>query len=682
MITASAGSFFPSIYPDQDANTPTNSKTNTAPSRGRTRPRTLQLGEEDKKNTPTESSQRKTQRTSLGGNRKATPTVPAVSRIGDSKTKNSRMSTPNLHKLESVQESRRASAGTNLSKSKSTSMHSLGTPNETKTTNRPRSKWTTSKMASFASVPNLLVSDDEDDFTSSPLNLSKSSELSRSVGDVNDEKENKPVKQSPVKQTDASSASYKRRSVQLADKRSASTSRLSGGTAKALVEERKPMTRRVGASVSSLRNVKGSGNDRDLMPPPAVTEVAKTKPETKFVKRAQQARRKTTSDISLEEAKDILKGNSGILKSGDSKPKSRNSSISSASPTNVAPEVRPNSVNDKDHIDIISDPKFLNVASEIEQTAAEIRRHSGPNLQYSDYSSSRYDPPEHDIPPERDIPNLNIGQRNQDSAKYSVNNAKTSTHVNVEIEPVSKVGKSFPDSEVNIGAGIPSQDDEDYPSPSVKERIARLNKTVSEVDRANSPYGERLHSQSPVLDNRRAVSPRITSSTQISFSQPRSEVTSSQSSSFTSSSVSIVSVASSLGTVTSGSAPSRLSNNTSKSSQPLQPIPFDPGNEIGGKTEADYLKPVTVSAISANVKGTNNYFVEDSMKSSQDSEGLAHHLSPGSFHSNHSPQSGVDTGLGSDTDTDLSNSMTSSIMRDRLGYNKSGEYLCYFSLPI
>ena len=657
-ISASAASFFPSIYKDQDSKTPTSHKTGSVPGAGRTRPRTLQLGREDKKNTPTDASQRKTQvRTSLSS-RRDTSSTETTKRLTDSKLKISRLSTPNLNKLETVQEPRRASSGTNLSKSKSTSLHSLSIAKDDKTakdSSRPRSKWSTSKMASFASVPNLLVSDDEEDFTAPPSNLSKSSELLRSVPDVNDDSENKPVKQSKqLSVAETSSYSSKRRSAQPAEKRSASTSRLSGGTAKALVEEKKPMMRRVGASVSSLKNTKNKDSDRDLMPPPAVTNIAKTKPETKFVKRAQQARRKTTSDITLEEAKDILKGNSGILNGGESKQKSRNSSISSLSPPTVQQETRPKSVNDKDDFGKITDPKFLDVASEIELTAAEIRRQSGPQSQYSNLDASPHDPPEHDIPPVRDIPNVGLGQRNQaDSAKYSVNNSKTGVHINVEIEPMSKLGKNLPDSDI-IKDTEATQGDVEFPSPSVKERIARLNKKVSAVDQTNcsphserlgSPFRERLGSQSPVLDIQRASSPRITSSTQINFTQSRTEVSSSQ----TSSSFSPTSL------VSSGSETSKQSISTSKSSQSFQPIPFDPSNEIKENSETDTVQPITVSAMTPITKGASSYSLDESMRTSQDSDVLQHHLSPGSYQSTHSPQSGVDTGLGSDTDTDLSN---------------------------
>ena len=638
-VTASAASFFPSVYKPQDSKTPTTHKSSSVPGVGRTRPRTLQLGREEKKNTPTDTSQRQTQtRTSLGNRRDLSE---PTSRGRDQKLKSSRLSVPLLNKLENIQEPRRASSGTNLSKSKSTSLHSLSFEKEKtpKESGRPRSKWSTSKMASFASVPNLLISDDEDEFPASAASLRKSSELSNSVPDVNDEAENKPVKQTSRATSNETSSYTKRRSVQPAEKRSASTSRLSGGTAKALVEEKKPMFRKVGASVSSVKNTKAKHSDRDLMPPPAVTNIAKTKPETKFVKRAQQARRKTTSDITLEEAKDILKGNSGILNGGDSKPNSRKSSLSSLSPPNVQHQTRPKSANDKDDLSQITDPKFLDVASEIEQTAAEIRRQSG--SQYSNLDVSPHDPPEHDIPPEKDIPNL--GQRNPaDNTRYSLNDSKAGVHINVDIEPMSKLGNSLTDSEKPNDNGT-TQDD-DFPSPSVKERIAKLNKKVSDVD-PSSPRKERLGSQSPVLDIRRASSPRITSSTQINFSLSRNEIPSPQTSSLTPSSTSSVLV------TNSESAPSKL--NTSQSSQSFQPIPFDTGNEVN-LSQTEPVKPVTVSAITPITKGTSNYSI-DSMRSSEDSDGLQHHLSPGSYQSNHSPQSGIDTGLGSDTDTDFSN---------------------------
>ena len=522
-----------------------------------------------------------------------------------------------------------------------TSLNAQKENKPSKDSHRPRSKWSSSKMASFASVPNLLAPDDDEEFTAPPTNLEKSKSQSRSNPDLTEDSD-KPVRNSKANISEPSSP-YKRRSVQ-PEKRSASTSRVSAGTAKALAEEKKSTVfRKVGASVSSLKG----GNDRDLMPPPAITNVAKTKPETKFVKRAQQAaRRKTTSDISLEEAKDILKGNSGIL-SGD-KGNRRNSAVGSSSPPNVAPEVRPRSANDKEDLDMITDPKILDVASEIEKTAAEIRRQSGSQSQYSNLAVSPFEPPEHDNSPERDIPH-----RHKDSAKYS-NSSRSGAHINVEIEPVSKINTSISDTSLSRSpvSNTSTNEEEDYPSPSVKERIAKLNKKVSDTDQTNdsSPYKDRLGSQSPVRDMRQASSPRITSSTQFSFSQSRTDLTSTTASSFTPTSAPIVTMATSAVTMTttsSASTPSRMS--VSKSGQQIAPVPFDSGNEIR-HSEPDHVRPIGVSGTSPARKGASSYSV-DSL-GSQDSETLAPHLSPGSYHS---PQSGTDTGLGSDLDTDCCN---------------------------
>ncbi|XP_060582895.1 mitogen-activated protein kinase-binding protein 1-like [Ruditapes philippinarum] len=602
------------------------------------RPRTLPLDRSGGRVTPTDKSTNKSQ----GRIRKDTPTgpQPSSSKMSEYK-KNSRLSTPNLSKVTVISpEPRRKSAGSNLSKSKSNSMTNLLSDDDEQeltprgTNRRPRSKWSTSKMTSFASVPNLLNPDDDGKLS---LSSSRESDLSdRSKQDINDNviSDRKSDKQTRTTKSPAQVGN----SALKSSKRAASTSRLSGEN-KSSTDDKKGFSKRVTSSVTNSKTVV-KGKDRDLMPPPAVTNVAKTKQETRFMKRAQQPRRKTTgtSELTFEEAKNILKGNSGIL---DGKKEKRSSSTSPSRNRSSLSSVE-SGLTGSD-IGEITDPAILSTASEIEMTAAELRRKSAPSSNVNsgfELEASPQDLPERDIPRERDTSRTHAKTSNSDKL------------IGVKPHPLKGLNTDICAESKNSlrDSGVLAQEDDECPSPSVKERIARLNNKVKDPDRQQtpSPFRGRQRSVSPEWENSRQ-----TSSIQINFSSPSSTSSSS------SHSIPPKDKTDTAGTVTM----------TTKSASPKRVPVTDPVESFqsGSQYLRDHIHQQTegtshlISGGSEMSTSAQSLSPPAGLTSSLDSEGLSHHLSPGN-HSNTSPRSVADTGLGSDTD--LENSQT--FRRDQL----------------
>ncbi|XP_053396719.1 mitogen-activated protein kinase-binding protein 1-like isoform X2 [Mercenaria mercenaria] len=603
------------------------------------RPRTLPLDKSGGRVTPTDKSASKTQ----GRVRKDTPTAPQPSGKLSEYKKNSRLSTPNLSKVQVVSpEPRRMSAGSNLSKSKSNSMNNLLADDEEQeltprgTNRRPRSKWSTSKMTSFASVPNLLNPDDDGKIS---VSNSQDSDLSdRSKQDINDNviNERKGGKRAGAKSPQVGDSTLK------STKRAASTGRLSGEL-KSNTDEKKGLNKRVASSVTNLKTVGNQkSKDRDLMPPPAVPNVAKTKQETRFMKRAQQQRRKTTgtAELTFEEAKNILKGNSGIL--NGKKEKEKRSSSTSPSRNRSSLSSVESGLTSSD-IGEITDPALFNAATEIEMTAAEIRRKSTPSSSmHSGLEASPQDLPERDIPPERD------------TSRAQAKTSSSAKIISVKPHPLKGTDMDISGGSKNSprDSGLFTEEDEECPSPSVKERIARLNKHVDEPVRkqTHSPYRGQHRSESPDWEGSRQ-----TSSIQINFSSP-STVSSSSSQSGPALDASETASSDTM-TASSHVTPQRLSSSDHTESfhsvsQPLRDHMLQ-HHQLEGTSHLSGGSMMSTSAQSLSPPS--------GLISSLDSEGLSHHLSPGN-HSNTSPRSVADTGLGSDTD--LENSHT--FRRDQL----------------
>ena len=605
-----------------------------------TRPRTLQLGKTDNraagataatssttttKTTPTASSSRAglyTRKTTTTSNH------PVYQKL-DKRSKVSRMSAPNLSKVattESQFDIRRSSLGSNLSKSKSSSMHSLNFVMEDmrKETTKPRACWSKPNLSSYGSVPNLLsIAEDYN----SLLNKSPTEKTKVLKEDVSHKKES-PSMRTSSKQSLHINKSGKSVSSKVEPSAPTNTSKSSGRSpgitqnGSSSVENR---GRNRTANVVPVKKANDKVSDRDLMPPPPMPVLAKQKQETRFMRRAhQQARRKTTSDLTLEQATDILKGNSGILKKNQKEKRS-----SSSSPSGDRNKV----VNsEEENFPPISDSNFLAITSEIEQTANELRCQNVSGLQGEAMPD---DLPERDIPPVHDIPNVDgpIILSGNLVNKTALN--KTDKNQNEMLKPNIAIS-----SVLKMETGQPITYEDDAPSPSVKERIARLNKHVNDTQRQSSPHLDRGRSQSPA-----PVSPRVTPSAISNFST--------NSTSLVLTTAITISMSSSIDSAISCSnSDSVMSPSPRGSRGSIQPIPFDPHGEINNLSNFNKAhNPPVLSLISTSGQRLGS---PADLASNLDSEGLSHHLSPSSYHSNTSPQSIADTGVGSDTDVDPS----------------------------
>ena len=172
----------------------------------------------------------------------------------------------------------------------------------------------------YTSTPNLLDAFDSDSTSSNSIDISMKplkSDLSNSQPDLLDDDEPQPRRSS------ARIADYTQRNSAGASQRSSSESRIR--TSRLSLPANPPGGR-------STPNSYGQKKDKDLMPPPVGPVVkGKTIPnkttskQDKFLNKAIQSRRKTVSELSLDQAKDILLGNSGILhaKGGSSASKTK-----------------------------------------------------------------------------------------------------------------------------------------------------------------------------------------------------------------------------------------------------------------------------------------------------------------------------------------------------------------------
>lgn len=590
------------------------------------RPRTLPLDKSTGRVTPTDKSNNKT----TGRTRKDTPTeTQSSNKLSEFKKKTSRLSTPNLNKVQVVSpEPRRKSAGSNLAKSKSNSMDNLLLDEDQQDmtpqgrTRKPRSKWCTSKLTSFTSVPDLLNPDDDGKLpmgSSHDPNVSEMSKQDINDNVINEQKGLKSLRKKTPHTGQRSDISLKSSS------RSVSAGRLCGGMNRSSsIEEKKGVSRQTGTAAA---NVKASrSKDRDLMPPPALPNVMKMKQETRFMKRAQQPRRKTTgtSELTFEEAKNILKGNSGILNGRTEKDRKRSSSTS---PTGnrakfSAVELELTSSN----IGEITDPTLLDTAAEIEMTAATIKRKSAPVADAGSHlEASPRDLPERDIPPERDA--TRARSKSTKSAKILKLKPQPLNDVNTDMYSVDDSTRD---------SGLSTQEDDGCSSPSVKERIAKLNKHGNEPGRTHSPYRNQQSSENPILD-----SPRLTSTIQISFSSPSTR----------SMSPSVTSMIDNMST-SSGASPHMMS--AVSTTDKFQTISQTPENHMLQPTRtvsSSHMSPGTVMSSPGTFlsSSTQSHSPPSGPPPSLDFEGFSRHMSPGN-HSNASPPSVADTGLGSDTD--------------------------------
>ncbi|KAJ8308631.1 hypothetical protein KUTeg_013505 [Tegillarca granosa] len=225
-------------------------------------------------------------------------------------------STTNLHKTED----RRDSGSKKMSNlTKSSSLQNLNNPSVS-VPKAPKRKGKSPKTSSmYTSVPNLLAAEDtttsEDSSVemSSNLKLCSSLSLSSSVPDLldgDDKKVKKPEKKISTGRLSAGSNILKKQKSDEGKK----TWRMS-------------LPSSVGSSELKSNKKTDLKDDRELMPPPATTVILTKSKQDTFLKRAVQTKRRTTSELTLDQAKNILLGKSGIL-NGDQTSKTENSPTS------------------------------------------------------------------------------------------------------------------------------------------------------------------------------------------------------------------------------------------------------------------------------------------------------------------------------------------------------------------
>ncbi|XP_052106748.1 mitogen-activated protein kinase-binding protein 1-like isoform X4 [Mytilus californianus] len=239
---------------------------------------------------------------------------------------------------------------------------------------------------------------------------------------------------------------------------------------------------------------KFSKNDKDLMPPPQnlpsklKQEQAKNAKQDIFLKRATMAKRQNSNDLTLDQAKSILMGKSGILE--DKKSKETTVTVdkvpvnhsNSSFPLHSSSPTYPEFSSNQDHL---SDPKLVGIATEIETTVSELRRKSIIDQAFqklTDLDASPYDIPERDSSPRQ--------------VKF---NNSTDSHDNI---PSNSSSHSKDNSAINSSKDSNTGLSEEDISLGVRERIAMLNAHSSPRSDGSSP---------------RCSSPRITSSTKINL---------------------------------------------------------------------------------------------------------------------------------------------------------------------
>ncbi|KAK3093427.1 hypothetical protein FSP39_015602 [Pinctada imbricata] len=382
---------------------------------------------------------------------------------------------------------------TNLSKSNSTQNLASKTNSE-KPKAPPRSSKLkpTAKSTFYSSTPNLAGLDDTDDedFTVSNLRLCADISLSSSTPDLLDD---------DTVSVDSQSTDSEREKPSSGRRIQPDPKRFSTGTPSRVSAQRTDARKSLpGRKLLSH----ATASDRDLMPPPSSTSVLKTKGDSSvvkskqeiFLKRAMQTRKRTTFELTFDQAKEILKGKSGIL-TGESSSFEKTKTTSTVSystsnsttttscshSTSVSPSISSSvttysSVTPKRNIPKVTSPPIhltpnqIMIESEIDSTAAEIRRQNMIDSAFQNLASLEAYP---DDIPERDY--------NPSTSSYispslpSVSNTSSSTNIqqNYQLKEARTLPthhRHSPPSHIDT-----DENDSDTPSKSVRERIAQLN---------------------------------------------------------------------------------------------------------------------------------------------------------------------------------------------------------------
>lgn len=335
--------------------------------------------------------------------------------------------------------------------SKSTSMSNLNNGGKKQST-KTRTGKPLSKSAAYASTPNLLsaLSDTSEDLELD--NTIVSGNLSNSVPDLLDE--------------DPQKVKSKRGE---ATKLLPETKRFSTGTPKR-VNSASELGKKPARMSLPGRQILSDKSDKELMPPPPTTNISVTKSkQSVFIKRATRSQTRSKQELTLDQAKNILKGNSGILpqKQGSSPPVSEN--VRSTPPSGKSiPKVTSPPVHLTSNI--------LEIATEIEMTADELRRQK---IESAFQNLSALDASPNDLPEKDYTP------QNHNSSITSL--TSVSTLSNNQLSPPDYLANSLPahnDTPLNDSwnSTLTSHSDNELdntPSKSIKERIAQLTSRSS-----------------------------------------------------------------------------------------------------------------------------------------------------------------------------------------------------------
>ncbi|XP_071078858.1 mitogen-activated protein kinase-binding protein 1-like [Haliotis cracherodii] len=345
-----------------------------------------------------------------------------------------------------------------------------------------RSDRTLSKTAFYASTPNLAVcmeEEEEEELPESSSNLKGLADLSRSVPDINDMDGFSSSTESTTSGGEKPSSKgglsgVRRLKDSLSRKVASDTNRLNRrsmpvGVDYLHAEQKSPGSNRRSVSPFSEKNT---------MPPPPSTSVSRSKHDA-FLKRA-QAKRRTTADMTLDRAKDILLGKSGILKTSmesvnSDAPGSRKTSLSGGqSQSHSRSSSASSNVFESEYG--FTSASTLATVEDIENTAEEIRRQRA------------NDASPHDLP-ERDE-NTSLPSRTKSPMSSS---SRRSSNADVSrVSPrVFSSDKKKSQSVENLNDSVSnSPKEQDNVLPSVRARVAQymsLNKSTEDLGSSPRP---------------------------------------------------------------------------------------------------------------------------------------------------------------------------------------------------
>ena len=407
-------------------------------------------------------------------------------------TKSSRLkssSAGNLLKQAEAQNGR-SSGGSSSSKNEGPAKKRLG-----------KGRLSSSRLAMYASTPNLTnFHADEEDEEDAPKpaaetssNLRSLADLSLSVPDIN-------CLDDPAS-TDSSSSSSgpAHRNKEKAE---------SGQQGAKTFSPNRRSLPAAGLGSSQLRLSlanQGQVTDTQLMPPPPGPTLPNRTAQSSLLRRAVQVRKRSTSELTLEQAKSILLGNSGILGAQQTSPEEESSTSPSGQPparpsvdsTSSESSQRTLSTTSTATLNLVSSrtgssssrtnssssavfeapesagytpASTLAVAEEIDRTANQLRR-KRERAAAAALDASRYDPPERDHP---------VAHKPQPAPAGGT--SSSTMHVTFD-DPTGSGDGSV--SGASSGA-------EDAQGLSVRERIAQLNQQTPkrgslDVERSQSP---------------------------------------------------------------------------------------------------------------------------------------------------------------------------------------------------